>query len=329
MKHSVNKKSAITFRKVAPVLLVVIIVSLIFIIATYFDNDFDKKNENDSNAIATIDYQGKTYELNQNVETLLILGLDKYEDNSVSGSARNDEQNDFNLLLSINNETKQVTPVLINRDTMVNMDVLGIAGDTINTTFAQLALSHTYGDGNRTSCRNSADAVSTLFKNVLIDNYVSLTMNAVPVLNDMVDGVEVTVKDDFSGIDETLIKGQTVLLKGQHALNYVRGRYSVGNQTNAERMIRQQEYLKSLYEKMVEKSRSSETFIASCLSRINDDLVSNLDVNELQTLGKKIEEYKLNECLFLDGKYQINNGYLEFYPDENDLLKITVDLFYE
>mgnify|MGYP000585160404 FL=1 len=68
-------------------------------------------------------------------------------------------------------------------------------------------------------------------------------MDAVPILNDLLGGVEVTVLDDFSGIDDTLIKGETVTLHGDHALTYVRERYGLEDSSNSTRMVRQRQYM--------------------------------------------------------------------------------------
>ena len=158
---------------------------------------------------------------NEDVESFLILGLDKFEDAINNDSYNNDQRADFLMLLVFDNSEKKFTAVHLNRDTMVNMNVLGVAGQKIGTVNKQLALAHTYGNGRDVSCRNTADAVSELLNGVKVNHYLSITMDAVPILNDLLGGVEVTVLDDFSGIDDTLIKGETVTLHGDHALTYV------------------------------------------------------------------------------------------------------------
>ena len=74
-------------------------------------------------------------------------------------------------------------------------------------------------------------------------------MDAVPVFNDLVGGVEIEVLDDFTGIDDTLVKGKTVTLMDEHALHYVRTRKDLEDSSNSTRMKRQQQYINALYEK--------------------------------------------------------------------------------
>ena len=149
-----------------------------------------------------IEYNGDKYVINESVESFLIMGLDKFEDAIDNESYNNNQQADFLMLLVFDNEEKKCTAIHLNRDTMVDMNILGVAGQKVGTVYTQLALAHTYGNGKDVSCRNTADAVSGLLNGVKVNHYLSITMDAVPVLNDLLGGVEVTVLDDFTGIDD-------------------------------------------------------------------------------------------------------------------------------
>ena len=46
-------------------------------------------------------------------------------------------------------------------------------------------------------------------------------MDGMALLNDYVGGVQVTVKDDFSQVDSSLIQGETITLTGEQALIFV------------------------------------------------------------------------------------------------------------
>ena len=181
---------------------------------------FPEKQMNAAEAV--IEYNGGDYRRKDNIETWLIMGLDKYEGTGIEGSYNNDKQADFMLLLVFDNANKTCEALHINRDTMAEMNILGVAGDVVNTITKQIALSHTYGNGKEVSCRNAANAVSKLLLGAPIDHYVSVTMDAVPAVTDYVGGVEVEVLHDFTGIDDSLIKGEKVTLRGQQALTYVR-----------------------------------------------------------------------------------------------------------
>lgn len=285
--------------------------------------------EVDGSLSETVELDGKSYLLNGDIETALVIGLDKFDAQTDDTSYINDQQADFLMLLVFDNKKAECTAVQINRDTMTGINILGVAGQKINTATKQIALAHTYGNGRQVSCRNTADAVSGLLYGVDIDNYLSVTMDAVPVFNDLVSGVTLEVLDDFKGIDDTLIKGETVTLTGDQALRYVRSRYGMEDSTNAHRMKRQQQYVRALYEKTKETALQNEGFIAEATLKLSDYIVSNCTVNKLENLFGKISSYKFNGIRNVEGESQKGEEFIEFYPDEASLKSMVVELFYK
>lgn len=284
----------------------------------------EQKTEN-----TVYEYNGVEYVKNEDVESFLILGLDKFEDAINNDSYNNDQRADFLMLLVFDNSEKKFTAVHLNRDIMVNMNVLGVAGQKIGTVNKQLALAHTYGNGRDVSCRNTADAVSELLNGVKVNHYLSITMDAVPILNDLLGGVEVTVLDDFSGIDDTLIKGETVTLHGDHALTYVRERYGLEDSSNSTRMVRQRQYMTAVYDKAILEIENDDNFVIEASSKLADYIVSDRSVNQLQEIAKKLSQYKFTEIETLEGESVIKDGLMEFRPDADSIDKIVFELFYK
>ena len=284
----------------------------------------EQKTEN-----TVYEYNGVEYVKNEDVESFLILGLDKFEDAINNDSYNNDQRADFLMLLVFDNSEKKFTAVHLNRDTMVNMNVLGVAGQKIGTVNKQLALAHTYGNGRDVSCRNTADAVSELLNGVKVNHYLSITMDAVPILNDLLGGVDVTVLDDFSGIDDTLIKGETVTLHGDHALTYVRERYGLEDSSNSTRMVRQRQYMTAVYDKAMLEIENDDNFVIEASSKLADYIVSDRSVNQLQEIAKKLSQYKFTEIETLEGESVIKDGLMEFRPDADSIDKIVFELFYK
>lgn len=278
---------------------------------------------------AAIEYNGVEYLKNENVESFLIMGLDKFEDAIDNESYNNNQQADFLMLLVFDNEEKKCTAIHLNRDTMVDMNILGVAGQKVGTVNKQLALAHTYGNGKDVSCRNTADAVSGLLNGVKVNHYLSITMDAVPVLNDLLGGVEVTVLDDFTGIDDTLKKGETVTLHGEHALTYVRNRYGLEDSSNSTRMVRQKQYLNAIYDKAMLRIEEDDEFVVEASVKLADYIVSDRSVNQLQELAKKLSQYELTEIDSIEGDSAVKDGLMEFYPDADSVNEIVFDLFYK
>lgn len=277
----------------------------------------------------TIEYNGKTFEKKNNVETLLVMGLDKFEGEIENNSYNNDQQADFLMLFVIDNENSTYNAIHINRDTMTNIDVLGLAGETVGTVYEQVALAHTYGKGGSVSCYNTASAVSGILDDTKIDHYVSVTMDAVPEINDLVGGVEVEVLDDFSGIDDTLVKGEKVLLEGKHALTYVRTRYGLEDSTNTTRMIRQRQYINALIEKTRYCVENDDDFLLSAIDVAAEYMVSDCSVTRLNSLLEKLSIYEFEGIYEIEGESKLGEVYMEFTPDEKSVKELLIKLLYK
>ena len=153
---------------------------------------------------------------------------------------------------------------------MTQIQILGVTGEPAGTFTGQLALAHTYGSGEEDSCENTVLAVSNLLYGMEIDHYVSLTMDGVALLNDLVGGVTVEVLDDFSGIDDSLVQGETVTLQGQQALTYVRSRGGLEDSSNLHRMERQRQYLGALQQQLKAAVQQEDGFTLDALLQLNE-----------------------------------------------------------
>ena len=316
-------------RIAAVVFLFIFLLSTVLLIVNLWENrDSAYFPEGSSGPQFVMQYNGTEYELKENIRTLLVLGLDKFDDVEAVEGYTNDKQADFVMLLVIDDSEKTVTALHINRDTMSDVPILGIAGEKIGMVNQQLALAHTYGNGREVSCRNTADAVSSLLYNITVDHYVSVTMDSVPTYNDLLGGVEITVLDDFAGIDDRLVKGETVTLKGEQALTYIRSRKGLDDSSNSTRMVRQRQYLNALYDKSVERKNSDENFVVNAVLKMADYMVSDCSSNQLTELAQTIIDYRFTEIKTIEGDNVVGEKHMEFFPDVDSLKKNVVELFY-
>ncbi|MBR3920101.1 MAG: LCP family protein [Clostridia bacterium] len=323
-RHSKKK----ILKVLATALIVVLVMSVVLLCLYMWEKKQGEYPDRGTGLDNTLEYNGEEYTLRKGIETFLVLGLDKFEDAVDNSAYTNDQQADFVMLFVIDNNNKSCTLLHINRDTMLDMNILGVAGEKVGSVKQQLALAHTYGSGDQVSCRNTADAVSKLLLNAKINNYASVTMDAVPLYNDLVGGVEVTVLDDFTGIDDTLVKGETITLNGEQALKYVQSRKGVADSSNESRMARQKQYLESLNNKTRECINSNDKFVFDACVKMSDYLVSNCTVNQLQNLFNKISQYEFCGIRYLEGESVAGDRFMEFYPSEESVKSQVVSLFY-
>lgn len=278
-------------------------------------------------AQSVIEYNGIEYEFRDGIRTLLVMGLDAYTEAEVIEGYTNPRQADFVMLIVIDDEAKTVSALHINRDTMADVTVLGLAGEKIGVVNKQLALAYTYGNGKVVSCRNTADSVSALLYGVDVDHYVSVTMDSVPLFNDLVGGVEVTVLDDFTGVSDELVKGETVTLTGENVMTYIRTRKGLDDSTNSARMNRQRQYLNALYQKTLECSKSDENFILNAVTLMTDYTVSDCVSNQLSELMQTIVDYEFVGIRTIEGENVVGEKHMEFYPTVDSIKKNVVELF--
>ena len=319
------------FRNFIILILAILIVIGGFIVIGVIEKNADEKFQEQVNKYAQsleyYEYNGKNYIQDDNLQVILCVGLDKY-DNNIADSYRNDELADCIVLLVLDKTEKTILPIQINRDIMTNYHVLGIGGKITDDQYGQIALSHTYGSGDIASLVNVKDAVSDLMCGIKIDYYMSLTMDAVGKINDRAGGVTVFVEDDFSSIDDTLIQGQEVTLQGDHALTFVRARQGLDDPSNINRLKRQRVYLRALYDTCKDKVDTDEDFVRSSLESVTEYIIANTNIYGLSDIGNTLLDYYLLDAVQLQGT-PTQAEYVEFYVDEDALEELCINTFFK
>ena len=275
----------------------------------------------------TITRDGVDYFPRQDITTVLVLGIDRFGKVEDSGAYTNTGAADMDVLLIFDETAKKCTMLQLNRDTMLEMPVLGLGGKPAGTMVGQLALAHTFGTGLEDSCENSRQAISDFLYGNRIDYYVSMNMDAIAILNDAVGGVTVNVTEDFSSVDPTIKMGE-MTLKGQQAITYVRSRQGVGDQQNTSRMQRQQEYLQGFLKALQAKRKDNSQFLLDAYEDAKDYLISDCSPNGLSVLLDRYSEYEIGEIVTPKGKSVKGEQYMEFHVDEKELDKLLLRLFY-
>ena len=343
MKRSDRKLIKIKTIKKAAVVLVIVALCLMGL-AFYLDSipqkgivpddeitPYSYEDEEES----LIRYDGKWYKPKASVDTFLLIGVDSYGDNlSDPQFFLNDGRSDFISLIAVDHDKKAIETILINRDTMAEVMEIGSLGDRLGTRIMQLALAHTYGSGRGDSSENVCKAVSGLFFDLPIKKYFRITMDAINVINNDLGGVNVVIEDEefsFGSGEEkkTFYRGDEVLLRGDMAESFVRARMSVGAGTNIERMGRQKTYLLAARDLAIEKLREDSSFALNVLSDISSYSCNNLSTEEVSMLSKAIEEYSFHDFIIPTGESKEGPEFMEFYPDQEDLQRLMIEIWYE
>lgn len=262
----------------------------------------------------------------EDLETFLIMGLDKYERPEKLQGYVNNTQSDFMLLAVLDKNENEIRALHINRDTMTEITRVGVFGGATGRYTAQIALAHAYGSGGSDSALNAVRAVSNFLGGVKIDHYMTFTMESVAIVNDMVGGVTVLVEDDFSQMDPSLVQGREITLKGEQALHFVRGRMGVADGTNLNRMARQRQYMTGLFGKVLEAASQDEQFPEKLVAKLGDAFDTDLSLYQLQELFGTMKDCSLEEILTIQGENVVGE-FMEFYADPASVEKAVEQLF--
>lgn len=277
-------------------------------------------------------YNGQVYDYNEDIITFLIMGIDKDDevvqkmDGGVYGG-----QADALFLMVLNPHDQSIKIIGINRNTMTDVDMYDEYGRYQNTVISQIALQHGFGDGMEQSCLYQVKAVSNLFYQLPIHGYAAINMSAIPVLNDQVGGVDVTVLEDLTQFDKSLKEGARVHLEGKTAFYYVKGRDTNVFASNDSRLLRQKQYLTAFIDTARSMTRDDPNAAVELFSSITNMMVTNITADEISYLAPSISSYSFdqNDIKVIEGQTIKNGEYEEFYIDEDDLYKTIIDIFYE
>lgn len=263
----------------------------------------------------------------QDITTVLVMGIDQYGPVADSETYNNRGAADMNMLLVFDEAAERCTVLHLNRDTMLEMPVLGIGGRRAGTYYGQLALSHTYGTGLTDSCENTRQTISDFLYGIDIDYYIAMNMDAIAILNDAVGGVTVHVTEDFSQVDPTITRGQ-VHLMGNHAVNYVRTRKDVGDQLNLSRIERHKEYIDGFADAFRAKREADPEFMVKAYEDVSPYIVTDCSLNAITGMMDRYGGYAIGEVISPEGENVAGEEYMEFYVDEEKLDELILRLFY-
>lgn len=298
----------------------------------------EKADELETNEIL---YKEGDYIFNEDLVTVLVMGIDKETVTEIGGQSWEEEeeggyaggQADALFLLIINPHDKNVYVIAINRNSMAEVDVFDEAGNYQGIFTKQIALQHGYGDGKEESCLRQVKAVSRMFHGIPIHAYAAVSMDAIPELNDLIGGITVEVLDDiiYQEYDMDLHQGETVTLLGEQAYWYVRLRNENIFNSNELRLQRQKQYM-TTFAAEAKKQAMSDIRVAIDLYRaVRKYMVTDIDLNEFTYMATEYMDYEFDrENMYsLQGETIQGNNFEEFYVDEDAMQDLIIKLFYE
>lgn len=282
-----------------------------------------------------ITYKGEKYRYNENITSVLCMGVDKYKSEQNDDTIGNGGQADMMMLAILDTENGNVNLWNISRDSMTDVDIYNVNGEYVETKTMQACLAFAYGDGKHTSCENTVKAVSRLLYGMPIQSYAVLNMDAIRPLNDALGGVEVTIHAGDI-LPARFVPGTTVLLKGDDVQAYVQARRTElpdePIDSNNNRMERQRQYMMKFIRKALEKTKEDMSVPVNLFSIAmkDDNMVTNLNASKVAYLTTIVTKMNFTEESFWTIPGEVKGGveYAEYHVDDEALYQMILDTFY-
>lgn len=264
-----------------------------------------------------ISYGRKTYRLKKNLTSVLLLGIDY--GNAKAGDSADGGRTEFVQLLVIDDNAQTVKRLQIDSEAIITTD----APDTHPA--------HDFAsDSKEQYCKLSVEAVSSLLLSTPIDFYIAVDLDGIGVINDLADGVTVTLKDDFSALDPAMTKGTELTLNGNQAEIYFCSK--ADTETRKARTERQEQYAEQLFRQIKNRFLVDKDFLGAVafFDGTSEYLTTNITRGRLLNEAYNSRKYVREELTSLHGKCRIGtNGLMRFHADEKSLYETVLDLFYE
>ena len=277
-------------------------------------------------------YKGHKYKYNENVATILFSGIDKKtkeHNEEIFGTAG---QADSIFVLALDTSTGSYKLMALSRDSMVDVNICDAAGNFKGTQKMQICLAHAYGDGAETSNLNLKRSISRLFFGIPVNAYMSVDLDVIPILNDDVGGVTVTVMEDLTSWNPIFRKGETITLWGTQAETYVRARDVTGdeNQNNL-RMERQKSYIDGFVDNAITLTRKDFSTPLMLYNDVADYSRTDIDATKISYLASVFLQrgFSSDEDLVkIPGKTVMGEKYAEYHVDTEAFFDIIIQAYY-
>ncbi|NUR01140.1 MAG: LCP family protein [Streptomyces sp.] len=266
---------------------------------------------------------------------ILLIGSDTRsgENAKLGGSAAGPiGRSDTTILLHVYPDHKHAVGVSIPRDSMVDIPPCLLPNGTWSTDQPKAMFNSAFsmGDtekGNPACTQNTVEKMSGM----RIDHTLVIDFAGFAAMTSAVHGVEVCVPNDIyqGDMNPNLgYKGNLVLkagmqnLSGQKALDYVRMRHGIGDNSDVGRMLRQQAFLSALMAK-IKNSGMSLTSILPLANAVTKSLTVDpaLDSGiKLARFGLSMKNIDLKNIQFITAPWQYAGSRIDLvHPDVDNL----------
>ncbi|MFJ8476808.1 LCP family protein [Kitasatospora sp. NPDC094011] len=258
---------------------------------------------------------------------VLLLGSDTRDDgnNALGGGDDGVGNSDTAILVHVYADHKHAVGVSIPRDTLVTIPSCKLTDGTWTKPRTDQMFNSAFGvgqlaKGNPACTQNTVEKLTGL----RIDHTVVVDFKGAAAMTDALGGVEACVPNDVNEYGIQLKKGMQKL-SGKSAVDYLRARHGIGDNSDIGRMKRQQAFLSSMIKKVQDQGFSLPTLLP-----LADAATKSLTVDEglgtamkLVDFARSVEDIKLSDVTFVTAPWRFAGERVRLVqPDADELWKL-------
>ncbi len=278
----------------------------------------------------TVEYQGKTYAYNEAMTSICVIGTDRlygFVDPESSGSA------DAIILLAYDTVEGKTSLINVPRNLKVDftIDVPNVGPQDFHT-FMAVAYG-LYSKSDAQGSQNLCHAVSRLFNNIPVNNYITLLESAIGPLTEAMGGVTLTAIQDVPWVG--VKKGETYTMTGEQALRYVQWRNIHELSSPTDRMMRQRQFANAFVEQTIDAAKKDPAILVEMYNILTnpDYMTTNLDLSEIAYLASVALSEGMNDMMLTsvpyDDVYNTKTGMSDYFVREDELMDLILSIYYE
>lgn len=307
-------------------LIVVIAVSIVIMVCFHGNNQSDVVSGEKNEDYHHITYNNEKYQYNSSIVSILFLGIDTSDPTDSQGQA------DVLELLLLDRTNKSMQVVSIPRDTMTDIRLYDVEGNSLGWQKHHINLSYAYANNERNGCMRASQAVSRMLGDIPIVYYASLNLNMLNKVQSIMGSLEVTIPNNsLVDVNPSWKEGTVLTVDTSNVETFLRYRNTEIDFSNNERMERQKEYMLAYFKKVNELLKTDFNQMVESIYSVVKEMTTNISFDDLQVFANMILEYSFDEkenFYTLEGENKAGAFHDEYIIDQDKVEAKKVELFY-
>lgn len=267
---------------------------------------------------ADVYHNGKAYNYNDDIVNILLLGVDKYvAAKDLRGQA------DAVYLISMNSKTNKIKVYAISRNSITDVDIYDSDGNYFASEKTQLCLAFAYGANGVQGSENCSKAVSKLMYGIPINGYYTVYLDAITDIVNAVGGVTVTLSEDVLQLFPNKKSGDSIVLKGDKAVEYLR----VRGESSAPRLDRHKLFINSFISAAKESVAKDLSLPLKMYKKLNNKSITDIELTSSVYMASIAANCDF-QVESIKGEYGFDGRYETFEVDKEALYNLVLNDFY-